>query len=221
MMQIRHGRVELELHALARRDGPTLLLLHALFGSSQDWPDVGSLWPGSVYALDFSGHGQSEAVAGGGYYAELLVADADAALARIGHAAVAGAGLGAYIALLLAGARSELVPAALLLPGAGLSGRGPAPTFAKMFDPSEPLADEPSGPHDPAVRVLDLDVRPPEYAAQFGAAAKCILLAEDGRPRPPWWETLRPIPATRHLANPTLATAMQTLLADSASPVHS
>ena len=128
-MRIKHGRVSLELHELVRRDGPALLLLHALYGSHSDWGESPGCWPGAVYGLDFSGHGGSAWVTGGGYTAELLAGDADAALAQIGHATLAGAGIGAYVALLLAGARPEHVPAALLLPGAGLEGGGAAPDF--------------------------------------------------------------------------------------------
>ena len=45
-MRIKHGRVTLELHELARRDGPALLLLHALFGSSADWGEAARILAG-------------------------------------------------------------------------------------------------------------------------------------------------------------------------------
>ena len=109
-MRLQHARTALELHELSHRDGPSLLLLHALGGSSVDWSEAPALWPGRVYALDFSGHGRSEWVRGGVYLPEFLVADADIALAHIGAAALAGAGVGAYVALLLAGARHQQVP---------------------------------------------------------------------------------------------------------------
>ena len=51
-MRIKHGRVSLELHEVAQRPGSALLLLHALFGSSQDWGETPAAWPGAVYALD-------------------------------------------------------------------------------------------------------------------------------------------------------------------------
>ncbi len=193
MIRLQHARVSLTLHAMGRREGPALLLLHALYGASTDWGDAPAAWPGRVYALDFCGHGQSETLAGGAYHPELLVADADAALAHIGPAAVAGTGLGAYVALLLAGSRPLQVPAALLLPGAGLEGGGDLPDFAEPF-PDFLTA----GPHgaaaagcDPLVRLLDLSVRPAAYTAAFAQAAQRLLLAEDGAPRPPWWVAIR------------------------------
>ena len=60
-------------------------------------------WTGPVAALDFTGHGSSTIPTGGGYTAEAAPADADAALAALGRATVFGRGLGAYIALQLAG----------------------------------------------------------------------------------------------------------------------
>ena len=190
-MRIKHGRVTLELHQFARREGPPLLLLHGLYGSSADWGEAPGSWPGAVWALDFAGHGRSESVAGGAYYPELLAGDADAALAHIGRAALAGAGVGAYVALLLAGARRDTVRAALLLPGAGLAGGGALPDFQRDF-PHPVFATREPGLHDPLVSVLDRDVRPVDYAEAFARAARRLLLLEDGQSRPQWWE------ATRH-----------------------
>jgi len=212
-MRLAHGRVTLELHELRQADGPALLLLHELYGSAASWGDAPAMWPGAVYALDFCGHGRSDWIKGGGYYAELLVADADAALAHIGRAAVAGAGLGAYVAALLAGARPDLVPAALLLPGAGLAGGGETPDFNRpraAMDP--PTVDEPDGGHDPLVGVLDRDVRPPDYVALLVQPARCLLLLKDGQARPPWWEAIQchaaadPVPSDLRRALARLAT---------------
>jgi pimeloyl-ACP methyl ester carboxylesterase len=196
-MRIEHGRVALELHRLANGRGPALLLLHELFGSAHDWRAAAQPWPGPVYALDFCGHGQSGRVRGGAYFSELLLGDADSALARIGRAALVGRGIGAYVALLLAGCRREQVPAALLLPGRGLSGGGASPTFAPdAFAPYLlPDADAPDGA-DPRVRVLEVDVRPADYAERFGRAARRLLLLEDGGARPPWWAAIRGDAAT-------------------------
>lgn len=186
-MRLRHARTELELHELSQRDGPALLLLHALGGSSADWSEAAAQWPGRVFALDFSGHGRSQWVRGGVYLAELLAGDADAALAHVGAAAVAGAGVGAYVALLLAGGRPATVPAALLLPGCGLAGGGPRPDFDRPPLPAVPSPSLPAG-CDPQLGVLLHDTRPPDYAAHFAAAARCLLLLDDGGERPPWWE---------------------------------
>ena len=182
-MRIKHGRVTLELHELVRREGLPLLLLHALYGSSADWGEAPGSWPGAVWALDFAGHGHSESIAGGAYYPELLVGDADAALAHIGRAALAGAGVGAYVALLLAGARRDTVPAALLLPGAGLAGGGALPDFERDFPQFEVTARQP-GACDPLVCTLERDVRPVDYAESFACAARRILLVEDEELRP-------------------------------------
>jgi pimeloyl-ACP methyl ester carboxylesterase len=187
-MRIRHGRVGLELHRLADGGDPALLLLHELYGSGRDWDVQATGWPGRVYALDFSGHGRSDRLRGGAYLPEMLVGDADAALARIGGAAVAGRGVGAYVALLLAAARRDDVPAALLLPGRGLSGGAARPSFeAEVFGRYlSPPGEAPLGV-DQRVHVLDIDVRPADYAERFARAARRLLLYEDGGARPPWW----------------------------------
>ncbi|MEW6272124.1 MAG: alpha/beta hydrolase, partial [Thermodesulfobacteriota bacterium] len=114
--QIVHGQLRLALHELRRGDAPRLLLLHALGESSRCWGEQAAAWPGGVVALDFAGHGGSAWRPGGAYTPELFAADVDAALAALGPCSLAGSGLGAYVALLVAGARPALVPAALLLP---------------------------------------------------------------------------------------------------------
>lgn len=213
-MRIQHGRVALELHELARREGPALLLLHALFGSSVDWIEAPSAWPGSVYALDFSGHGRSDWVVGGAYSPELLLADADAALAHIGVAAVTGAGVGAYVALLLAGARPESVPAALLFPGAGLSGGGALPNFNREFPgfPTSTAAQPAEQRHDPMVGALNFDVRPSDYAEAFAHAARRLLLVEDAETQPPWWQTALQSPSAEPVTG-NFTSALTRLLA--------
>ena len=194
-MRIQHARVSLGLHELAPGPRPALLLLHALYGSSADW-DALPDWPGRIYALDFCGHGDSEWLAAGGYTPELLAADADCALAHIGGATIGGAGLGAYVALLLAGARRDLVPAALLLPGNGLAGAGAVPDFDAPrtafygWDSAEPGGRA----YDPAATVLEEDIRPVDYVEPFARAARKLLLVEDARELPPWWLSVRASP---------------------------
>jgi pimeloyl-ACP methyl ester carboxylesterase len=189
-MRVKHGHIFLEVHELQSGSGLPLLLLHELRGSSADWSRAWK-WPGPVYALDFCGHGGSGWVGGGSYYPELLVGDADAVLAHLGSAALAGAGLGAYVALMLAGARARLVPGALLLPGVGLEGGGPMPDYEAAFPRVDVMAAEPADGFDPFVAMLDYFVRPPEYARELGSAARRILLVEDGAERPLWWSALR------------------------------
>ena len=226
MTELVHGRVSLYLREQPSAAGPGLLLLHALGGSSGDWQEHASAWPGPAHALDFCGHGRSGRLTGGAYYSELLAADADAALAHLGAVHVAGSGIGAYVALLLAGARPEAVAGALLLPGAGLAGGGPEPaagdgtgnpyTPASLPAPERGLLERPAT--DPrGVRLLEHELRPPDYARSFGEAARGLWLAEDGGARPPWWEALRPLPTARALRCDSTAAALSAFARESAA----
>lgn len=197
-VELQHGRVPLHLHALVEREGQALLLLHGLYDSAATWGPEVEAWSGSVYALDFSGHGLSGAALGGAYTPEILAGDADMALEAVGPACIAGVGVGAYVALLLAGGRPDQVAAALLAPGRGLAGAGAIPDFDAPFDgapdpqPHSELGGRPRQPRtDPDVRCLELDFRPVDYIATFAAAAKQLVLLEDDAARPPWWETAR------------------------------
>jgi pimeloyl-ACP methyl ester carboxylesterase len=162
---VRHDKVTLALHPLRERgDGRPLLLLHGR-GERAPAAAPGALaaWPGPIWALDFTGHGASTLPRGGGYTAEILMADADAALAELGEATLCGRGLGGYVALLVAGARPRLVRGAVLCDGPGLAGGGPRPVT-----PSIPCAGPSDGPPDPfALLELARDVRPPDYATSF------------------------------------------------------
>jgi len=190
------GRTRLALHPLRMGSAPHLLRLHALYRGATRLAAPPFEWPGAVFGLDFSGHADSSWVTGGAYTPELLAGDGDAALARIGPAFLAGEGIGAYVALLLAGARPELVPAALLLPGAGLDGGGPLPDFSGRVElewaeqASRPAARGSAGEADPLVSALEYDARPVDYAEEFAAHARGLVLAEDGGPRPAWWEAV-------------------------------
>ncbi|MGH2686133.1 MAG: hypothetical protein ACRDJP_11765, partial [Actinomycetota bacterium] len=92
------------------------------------------------------------------------MADADAALSELGPVTVVGRGVGAYVALLIAGARPELVRGAVLADGPGLAGGGGKPS-----SPTVPAVDTSApGPPDPYALVdLSRDLRPPDYAATF------------------------------------------------------
>lgn len=196
MRELRNARVSLALHTLQAGEGTPLLLLHALGGSSDDFCAEMPRWSGPIHALDFSGHGRSGRVYGSGYYPELWAADADHALAAIGsEAVVLGSGLGAYCALLLAGGRREQVRCAVLSPGAGLDGAAePDHERAAIDLPTTPHAREilVSPSSDPAVFLeQEMDLRPPNYAARFAAAARRVVLIEDGAARPAWWRAVR------------------------------
>lgn len=202
--RLRAGRIELALRCLSEHAGAPLLLLHELFGSSLDWNDAG-VWPGPVYALDFSGHGASDWVPGGGYYPETFAGEADRVLQEIGPAHVMGAGTGAYVALLLAGARPSDVRGALLLPGRGLEGDGPVPDWNDIVERTDDLLasfesrDREQTPTDPMVAMAETDIRPLPYARAYAERAADIALARLEAPPPPWWEEIQSLPNVRSL----------------------
>ena len=199
---LRHNRVELALHQLREGDGQPLLHLHGLGEESPtSVPDYIAGWPGPVWALDFTGHGRSTVPKGGGYFAEVLMGDVDMALARLGSVALYGRGLGGYVALLVAGARPELVQGAIIDDGPGLSGGGIEP--GTPFVPQEPLPDV--GAPDPyALLELSRDVRPPDYASTFARQAATlsgldVAIAVVGVVRPPWLEAVAKEPGVQVL----------------------
>ncbi len=118
------------------------------------------------------------------------MADVDHALAHVGPATVVGRGLGAYVALLISGARPQLVRGAILLDGPGLAGGGSSPSapFIVTAVPAAP----PGGTPDPfALAELTRDLRPPDYAATFARAAATMsgldtAIAACGVNRPEW-----------------------------------
>lgn len=195
---VRHARSRLALHQLRAGDGPVALSLHGLGENAgcvlsqslvADWPG------GAVWGLDFLGHGESLRPAGGGYTCESLMADADSALRHLGPATVFGRGLGAYIALLIAGARPDLVRGAVLCDGPGLNGGGAAPTSPVIVVPAV-HPDRPASAPDPfALMELARDVRPPDYAGNF--ARQAVTLSQLETPivvcaiaRPDWLEAV-------------------------------
>ncbi len=161
-----HARADVALHQLTEATGRPLLLLHAL--GERTPPEVPQHlpeWDGPVFGLDFVGHGGSTIPRGGGYTAEVLMADVDTALRHLGGATVFGRGLGAYVSLLAAGARADLVRGAILADGPGLIGGGIRPGSPIVVMP--PVGDG-HGPPDPfALAELSRDVRPPDYAATW------------------------------------------------------
>ncbi|CAN5604474.1 hypothetical protein BH18ACT1_BH18ACT1_10610 [soil metagenome] len=190
---LRHAKVELALHRLQDGEGQALLLLHGLGERSPDSvPAAAAGWAGPVHALDFTGHGASTVPPGGGYTCEVLMGDADAALAELGPLTILGRGLGAYVALLLAGARPEEVRGAVLTDGPGLFGGPSAPASPSVVTLSDAARTAP----DPYALVeLTRDVRPPDYASTFARQAATVsgleapvTVAAVGRP--PWLEAV-------------------------------
>ena len=171
-------------------EGRKLLLLHGLGESTPDAiPEWLTAWPGSIHGLDFTGHGQSDVPRGGGYTAELLMADADAALAVLGACTIYGRGLGGYVALLLAAARPELVRGVVIDDGPGLGGGSAMPGSPLVAS----AIDIGAGPTPDPWALLELgrDVRPTEYALTMLRLA--VMRSDLGDPvtivarrRPPW-----------------------------------
>lgn len=194
MIMLTHVKAELALHHLAEGEGRPLLLLHGLGECSPtSVPQIASGWPGPIWALDFTGHGESMVPIGGGYTSEMLMADVDIAIAHLGEVTILGRGLGGYVALLIAGARPSLVRGAIITDGPGLFG-GPSsgPSSSHILTVSAP----PQGPNSPspdpfALIELSTDIRPPDYAtnftriaAQMSGLERPITMAARGRS--PW-----------------------------------
>ena len=194
---LRHGRVRLALHTLrpGGDGGHPLLLLHGLAERTPATPpEFTASWPGPVLGLDFTGHGESDVPVGGGYTAEILMGDVDAALARVGPSTVVGFGLGAWVALLIAGARTRLVRGAVLAEGPGMAGGGTAPTSMAVLGPAE-ASSEGAAPDPFALVELTHDVRPQDYATSFAHLALqgsevATPLVVCARWQPPWLQAV-------------------------------
>ncbi len=188
-IRLRHVRIDLALHELRPGTGRALLLLHGLGERTPaEVPEPAVGWPGPIWGLDFTGHGESTVPMAGGYTAEILMADADQALRELGEATLLGRGLGAYVALLLAGARPTRVRGAVLADGPGLAGGGPAPG-----SPSVPpsASDGRDAPDLFAFIELTRDVRPPDYASTYVRQALHfsgldVPIVVSAVVRPPW-----------------------------------
>ena len=126
---LRHNKVELALHELRAGSGHPLLHLHGLAERTpSSVPAHLAAWPGPVWGLDLSGHGDSGVAIGAGYFCEALMGDVDIAIAELGPVTIYGRGLGAYVGLLAAGGRAEDVRGAIVADGPGLAGGGPSPS---------------------------------------------------------------------------------------------
>jgi pimeloyl-ACP methyl ester carboxylesterase len=213
---VRHNKIDLALHHLRDASDTNcrpLLLLHALAEQTPPTPPpwVDS-WCGAVVGLDFTGHGKSTIPRSGGYTAELLLGDADAALGVLtesspdGKITVLGRGLGGYIALQIAGARASQVHGAIVLDGPGLAGGPTGPTSQSFFA----LGASATVPDPYALVELGRDLRPPNYVRSF------VRLAVDGSDldepiavctvfRPKWLES---VAGERGVMDVTLAEAL-------------
>lgn len=199
---VRHNRVELALHHLAddASTGWPLLIVHGLGDRApRVRPSWTQAWSGPIVGLDFTGHGDSTMPRGGGYSSELLMGDVDAALAHLGPATVVGFGLGAYVTLLVAGGRPELVRGAVLADGPGLTGGAIQPTSVSVLPPTLVVPDAHRVPDPWALLDLAHELRPPDYATTFVRLA----MAASTHPEPisvvcassaPWLDAVRAEP---------------------------
>jgi pimeloyl-ACP methyl ester carboxylesterase len=190
---LQHNKVQLALHELRVGEGRPLLHLHGLAERTPDAvPAHLASWPGPVWGLDLSGHGDSSVAPGGGYFCEVLMGDVDTAIAHLGIVTIYGRGLGAYVGLLAAGGRAEQVQGAILADGPGLAGGGPWPGSPSVA--TAVSAPPPGGTPDPwAIHELTRDIRPPDYAATFARQASTrsgldTAIAVVGVNRPSWLE---------------------------------
>jgi pimeloyl-ACP methyl ester carboxylesterase len=211
---LRHNKIDLALHILraepldAAVPSRPLLLLHGLGDRSPDSvPHWVAAWPGPVAALDFTGHGDSTVPAGGGYSPETLMADVDHALAHLTDddpdrsITVLGRGLGAYVALQIAGARSGQIHGAILTDGPGLAGGPTGPSSQSFFAlDSDGTAPDPYG-----LVELGRDLRPADYAMSFVALATAgsplatpITVASSFRPK--WLEAVADAPGVAEIS---------------------
>ena len=169
IITLTHGKSKLALHLLREGWGRPLLILHGLGERAPATvPPHVEGWSGPIYALDLTGHGASTRTVGGGYTAEILMADVDAAVSHLGKATIYGRGLGAYLALLIGGGRPADVRGVILADGPGLVGGGIRPSSPHITAP--PPVMDPDGPAmaDPyALDELSRDVRPPDYAVEY------------------------------------------------------
>lgn len=192
-IHLQHNRVTLALHQVKDASGPTLLLLHGLGDSAERMKNLHVQWNGPIWALDFTGHGESSVPRGGGYSAEILMADVDIALRHIGPATIVGRGLGGYIAFLVAGARPQLVKGVVILDGPGLAGGAIQATSASEIT----MTERPGTTPDPwALIELSRDARPPTYAVTFAQLARNGSTLDEPiavacKVAPPWIEAIR------------------------------
>lgn len=194
-VRLQHNKVHLALHCLREGEGTPLLHLHGLAERSpESVPGHLAGWSGPVWALDLTGHGDSDPAVGAGYFCEALMGDVDIALGHLGTVTIYGRGLGAYVGLLASGGRAELVAGAILADGPGLAGGGPMPGSPLIVTEVGPAPA--GGTPDPwALHELTRDVRPGDYAATFARQATTrsgldTAIAVVGVNRPPWLEAV-------------------------------
>ena len=209
-MIVRNNRIDLALHRLrdtAGDEGATAPPLRcccctgSASGRPRRCPTTSAAWPGPVWALDFTGHGCSTVPSGGGYFCELLMSDVDAALGHLGPATLYGRGLGAYVALLTAGARPDLVRGAVLDDGPGLAGGGHRADDAVR---ARSAARARARPTPTPCWSSATTSGPPDYAATYARQAATLsgldtAIVVSAVVRPPWLAAVAAEPGVRTL----------------------
>ena len=122
---------------------------------------------------------------------------------------VVGRGLGAYVALELAGARAPMVHGAILLDGPGLAGGATGPT--SMSYTHVPESDLGRAPDPYALIELSRELRPADYATSFvrlatGGSPASTPLAVCATFRPKWLAAVADAPG---VADTSLADAFR------------
>jgi len=192
IVDLRHDEQRLALEQLRDGDGVPLLLIHELGGTRGDWDPAALDWEGPLWAIDLAGHGDSDWLISSAYSPERFTADCDIALAHLDEpTALAGAGAGAYVALLLAGARSDSVLGAALFPGAGLHAGGEQLEGTTGVLPLPERGDPTNDRCDPRLCVLAGAPRPVDYATSFARRARRIVLVPPETAAPAWWTAVR------------------------------
>jgi pimeloyl-ACP methyl ester carboxylesterase len=196
-IHLQHNRITLALHEVRSGTGRPLLLLHGLGENAHAISTMPVQWSGPVWALDFTGHGESTVPRGGGYSAEILMADVDIALGHIGEATILGRGLGGYVAFLIAGARPQLVKGVVIADGPGLAGGAIHATSSSEISSAGTRTG--TAPDPWALIELSRDARPPNYAITFtrlavAASSSDEPIAVTTRVTPPWIEAIRAEP---------------------------
>jgi len=173
---------------------PTVVLLHALGGTSESWQKIASGLAADycVYAVDLRGHGDSDRP--GEYGLELMRDDVLGFLTELELAptTVIGHSMGAIVAYLVAEQKPEAVSSLVL--------EDPAPPFAP--EPPRTVPDRPEG----------------ELA--FDWAVVEALTEERNNPPAAWWERLTRITApTLVIGGGPTSHLPQNLLADLANRI--
>jgi len=110
-MRIDNDGVGLEVAVDGPEDGPKVLFLHGISGSTATYDFLIPRYPRHrIHRLDFRGHGRSDR-APGAYVLDDFASDAEAVLGAVGPMPIVGHSLGAITAAFVSQRRPDLAPA--------------------------------------------------------------------------------------------------------------